>query len=56
MARNVFIILITASAGIAFAITMIPEFNKIRYRTERAIVFIVLGLSSGIPFLYVFAR
>jgi len=36
---------------ICFAVTLIPEFDKPQYRKARGIMYIALGLGSGILFI-----
>ena len=50
--RNVFMSLITLICLAAFFITMIPSFQQPRWRSMRAIIYIVAGLSAGLPFFY----
>ena len=53
-ARNMFIALITISCTFCFLSTINPRMNKPEYRTCRAIMYIFLGLSAGIPYIYIF--
>lgn len=55
MARNVFLGLITTTSLTSFVMLMTPEFNKPKWRTLRGVTFIILGLSAGLPFFYIFS-
>lgn len=52
--RNFFLILITVTSIATFFMYMLPMLNKAEYRMFRSIWFIVLGLSAGLPFIYIF--
>ncbi|CAI2362345.1 unnamed protein product [Moneuplotes crassus] len=42
-----------AGCGIAFAVSLIPKFDAPKYRMCRAILFVVVGLSSAIPGIHI---
>jgi adiponectin receptor len=50
--QTFFLILITATSTSCFVVTMLPSMNTPKWRPFRGIMFIVLGLSAGIPFVY----
>jgi hypothetical protein len=50
--RNTFLILITLTCLLAFAIFMIPKFGSSEYRKFRGNVFVLLGISAAAPFVY----
>ncbi len=47
--RNLFLGIITTTSLMAFVIQMMPSMNKPKFRTFRAVMYIVLGISAGIP-------
>ena len=51
--RVFFLGLITISSIICFFVTLLDFFAKPKYRAVRGILFVVLGLSAGIPMGYV---
>ena len=48
--------LITTTSIIAFIVQMMPSMNKPKWRTFRAVMYILLGLSAGIPAFYIMAK
>ena len=50
--RNSFLALITTTSCLCFVVTMLPLMNAPKFRPFRGIMFIILGLSAGIPFVY----
>lgn len=50
--RDFFLILITVTSTICFVITMLPQANQASWRPFRALIFVLLGLSAGIPFIF----
>ena len=50
--RNFFLGLITFTSTTCFLVVMLPMMNKPKYRPFRGFMFIILGLSAGIPFVY----
>lgn len=52
--RNFFLFLITFTSMTTFFMLMLPALNKSKYRMCRAISFSILGLSAGLPFIYIF--
>ena len=50
--RFIFIAIITISSVGCFVSTMLPAMNKPKFRTLRGLMFIILGLSAAIPFVY----
>lgn len=52
--RNFFLGLISTTSIATFIMLMHPAMNTNRFRMCRAITFSILGLSAGIPFLYMF--
>jgi len=51
--RNIFLTIITVSSTLTFLMMMTPSLNSPSWRSVRAGLFIVLGLSAGIPWIYV---
>ena len=51
--RNLFLVVITVSSIISFFLSLHPEFSKPKYRSIRAALYIILGLSAGAPMIYV---
>ena len=47
--RKFFLALITTTSAICFAVATLEFFAQRKYRAVRGIMFIVLGLSAGIP-------
>jgi adiponectin receptor len=52
--RNFFLFLITLTSSILFLMLMVPKMNQPQFRMFRALSFIFLGLSAGLPFVYIF--
>lgn len=50
--RNCFLALITTTSTASFIATLHPIMNTPRLRSCRAWIFIILGLSAGLPFLF----
>jgi adiponectin receptor len=50
--RNFFLALITTTSLITFLMTMSPQMLEPKYRSLRASLFVILGLSTGIPFAF----
>lgn len=51
--RNFFLFLITFTSITTFFMFMMPVMNSGKYRMCRAVWFIILGLSAGLPFVYI---
>lgn len=51
--RNFFLFLITCSSSLVFLMLMVPKMNQPKFRMCRALSFIFLGLSGGLPFFYI---
>lgn len=51
--RNFFLFLITFTSITTFFMFMLPMMNDGKYRMIRAIWFSILGLSAGLPFIYI---
>ena len=49
--RNFFLGLITTTSVVCFIVTLMPKFHVPKYRPLRGYMFIILGLSAGIPFI-----
>lgn len=50
--RNLFLALITTTCIATFIVMILPGMNTYRWTIVRALAYCVLGLSAGIPFLY----
>ena len=50
--RNWFLGLITTTSSLAFFVTMLPSMSAPKFRPFRGFMFIILGLSAAIPFVY----
>lgn len=53
VSRMFYLGLISVSSTICFIVSVLPFFNKPEFRAVRGFMFIFLGLSAGIPFIYV---
>ena len=53
VSRMFYLGLISVSSSICFVVSILPFFNKPEFRAVRGFMFIFLGLSAGIPFIYV---
>lgn len=51
--RNFFLVLITLTSCTTFFMLMLPAMNTNKFRMCRSITFSILGLSAGLPFIYV---
>lgn len=51
--RYTFLGLITSTSILTFIMMMCPAMNKPKWRMCRAASFIILGLSAGLPFIFV---
>ena len=50
--RNMFLAIITSTSCACFIVTMLPAMNAPKFRPFRGFMFIILGLSAGVPFVY----
>ena len=51
--RYTFLAIITTNSLLTFVMMLVPFMNKPKWRMCRAISFILLGLSAGLPFIFV---
>ena len=51
--RNFFLYMITFTSISTFLMFMLPVMNTDKYRMFRAVWFSILGLSAGLPFIYI---
>ena len=50
--RNIFLAIVTVTCTISFVITLLPSFDRPKYRPFRGYMYIILGLSAAIPLIY----
>ena len=52
LSRNIFLAIISTTSTLSLIVMVAPSMQENKYRTFRALLFIFLGLSAGIPFIY----
>ena len=53
LVRNIFLTIITVTCTVSFVITLLPSFDRPKYRPFRGYMYIILGLSAAIPLIYI---
>jgi len=54
--RIILMTIISVSCFICFTVTMMPKFDQPKYRPCRGMMFIILGVSAGVPFTYFYIQ